>query len=103
MALAAVLSVAAVMYERLMPAKQPAIGTMRQSQLGRRTSGRIDSPANSARQKASSAPRSSIGQSSNNGALVNSPLVLHSTAAARMHKRPLNALPWVQPSLLAVE
>ena len=58
---------------------------------GHRTAGNNSSPANRARQNASRMPPVSAGQESKIGALANSPLLLHMTAASTILNRPASA------------
>ena len=71
----------AVKYVQFMSEKQIVIGTNRQSHVGLRINGTKISKAKTALQNANAAPRISVGQTSNNGDLAKSALVLQSIAA----------------------
>ena len=72
-----------------MAANDSESGANSHRQRGRRITGSRTSTANDARQKARCIPRVAAGQSSKIGALANSPLELHSNAAARIQSRPV--------------
>lgn len=76
------------MNDQTITAKQIVIGTIGQRKQGRRIIGISTNIANPLRKNPNNNPRVSAGQASNQGDLANNPLVLHNTAAPRIHARP---------------
>lgn len=96
-ALDAVVFVIAVRKTTLIAAKINVAGTSLPVQRGRLTSGNRIRLAKLVRQNANRGPRTgqpsiSVGQLSNKGALAKKPLVLHSTAAAKIINRAFSLL-----------
>jgi hypothetical protein len=91
MALAAGPYTIADMNDQTITAKQTVIGIIARRHWGRRISGAKMTIANRLRKNANRTPRDSSGQSSNQGAFANSPLVLHNVAAITTRSLPRQA------------